>query len=309
MDMSKYFTADQVMTDVAASDKWTLLGTMLDVLMQSPALRAQPEITKDIVQAALEQRDAQVAASVCNHGLAFMHVRIPGLKTPALAIAVPRQPVVMHCCENTGQQATAVCVMLVPELHPTMVLGVMTQVQKFWQDSAKQAAVIQTKDPRALHQVLASHVFSGDAPIYARDIMRAPLFSVHLDTPLRQVTQVMQQHHVDTCAVVDTQGKVVGQITCDELLTLGIPDFFKQLKSISFISEFDPLERYFEQESRQCARDVMSADFSTLPESATLLEVIFELAVRRHPKVFIVRDTKMVGVIDRVLLLDKILNL
>jgi predicted transcriptional regulator len=88
-----------------------------------------------------------------------------------------------------------------------------------------------------------------------------------------------------------------------------MPDFFGQLKTVSFISEFDPFERYFKAEAEATAEDVMSRDFAAMPETATLLEIVFELAVRRRPKVYVVRDGKRVGIIDRIRVLDRVLRL
>ncbi|HQL95728.1 MAG TPA: CBS domain-containing protein, partial [Candidatus Hydrogenedentes bacterium] len=129
------------------------------------------------------------------------------------------------------------------------------------------------------------------------------------ETPLKEVTRIMNQHMLESVSVTDADGTLLGQITCDQLFKLGMPDFFTQLKSVSFIREFDPFEKYFQKETGALARDVMTADMATLPEEATLLEVVFELAVRRHPKIYVVRAGKRVGVIDRSLVLDRVINI
>lgn len=43
----------------------------------------------------------------------------------------------------------------------------------------------------------------------------------------------------------------------------------------------------------------MSSHYAALPEDATLLEVVFELSVRKHSKVYVLRDGILVGIIDR----------
>jgi CBS domain-containing protein len=53
----------------------------------------------------------------------------------------------------------------------------------------------------------------------------------------------------------------------------------------------------------------MRTDYAALPESATLLEIVFELAIRRHVKVYVVRDGKRIGIIDRSQVLDRVINI
>ena len=149
----------------------------------------------------------------------------------------------------------------------------------------------------------------NDGVLCARDIMREPLVRIYPETPLRDVTRMMLAHNLDAAGVVDHEDCLLGEITCDQLFLLGVPDFFRQLKSVSFISEFNPFERYFEQESNKTAGTVMSSRFCALPPQASVLEVVFEMAVHHHTKVHVVANGKRVGVIDRILVLDKILNL
>jgi hypothetical protein len=53
----------------------------------------------------------------------------------------------------------------------------------------------------------------------------------------------------------------------------------------------------------------MSTDVAALPPSATLIEVIFQLSVKKRLKVFITKpDGTLMGVIDRLAVLDRAIN-
>ncbi len=43
--------------------------------------------------------------------------------------------------------------------------------------------------------------------------------------------------------------------------------------------------------------------------NATLLEIVFELAVHQRPQVYIVHEGKYVGVIDRILVLERVIDM
>jgi CBS domain-containing protein len=167
---------------------------------------------------------------------------------------------------------------------------------------------LSTMSPEALHAWLAGLDLRLDAPVLARDIMRPPLFKVFVDTPVTEVTRLMEKHRSNAIAVVDHEEHIVGEITSNRLFKLGIPEFFERLASISFIREFDPFEHYYSQTGQARAGEVMTTDFTTVPEDATIMEVVFALTVQNHRKIYVVRDGRRVGVIDRVEIINKVLN-
>ena len=113
---------------------------------------------------------------------------------------------------------------------------------------------------------------------------------------------------INIAPVVDSEQRLLGEISCPLLFTLGIPDFFQQLRSTSFIRDFDPFERYFSEEAKSTVGGVMEREVCTLPPSATLMEIIYELAVKNHPKVYIIDNGKLTGIIDQALVLERIVN-
>ena len=54
--------------------------------------------------------------------------------------------------------------------------------------------------------------------------------------------------------------------------------------------------------------DVLEPEFSAVPPEATVLEVVFELSVKNRTKVFVVEDGRLIGVVDRIRVLDRILS-
>jgi CBS-domain-containing membrane protein len=118
----------------------------------------------------------------------------------------------------------------------------------------------------------------------------------------------MFKERINVIPVVDDKQRIVGDITTSRLFRFGLPDFFTKLKSVSFIAEFDPFEKYFESESGASARDVMATANIVGPEH-TILEIVFDLAVRKAPKLY-VQDEKQrwIGVVDHSTVLDNVIN-
>lgn len=306
MEEKPEFGERMALTGVEMQDKWALLDAMVDLLMASPSLAAHPDLDRKRVAEAVRAREEQKATGLAN-GFAFPHARIAGLERPVLAVAVLKTPLDFEALD--GQPSEVVALLVVPEEAPHVALKIMSQFARLVSDPLEYEVLRGLRDARLLSAFVAKRVLGLEGSVTARDIMRPPYASIHPDTPLREVTRTMLQYRLEAIAVVERDGTLVGEITCERLFKAGMPDFFGQLKSVSFIRDFDPFEKYFAGEGNALARDVMEQDYAALPETATLLEIVFELAVKRRPKVHVVRDGKRVGAIDRILVLDRVINI
>ena len=137
--------------------------------------------------------------------------------------------------------------------------------------------------------------------------MRTPYVFLTPDVTLGEVVRQMLRFNIEAIGIVDKDRRLVGEITSNLLFKMGLPDFFSQLKSVAFLGDFDPFEKYFERESQLVAGDVMSKDFVAVTENTAILEVIFSLAVLSHWKVYVVRDGFLVGIVDRMRVLQQVL--
>jgi mannitol/fructose-specific phosphotransferase system IIA component (Ntr-type) len=266
---------------------------------------AQPEEVRQRIRSAILQRE-RTRPTCIGADLAFPHARVSGLSGFVACMATLR-----HDLDYEAHDPTAVrmvWMVVAPEESPTLALKAMAIVGALMENGAKEV-LLAASDPAAVHRYLQSLQLVMDVPITAREVMRRPRVGVTLDTPLRQVTREMLDKDVECVSVSDADGRMVGEITCDMLFKTGVPDFFSQLASVAFIRQFDPFEKYFQSEADARAGDVMSSDFAAVGEEATLMEVVFLLSVRGYPKVYVVRDGRRVGVIDRAAVLDRILNL
>ena len=301
-----YIDETLVLHDATASDKWDLITLMVNAAIASEPLQAQKDtITRDLILDGVMEREHERGTGLGN-GVAFPHARVPGLKGAVVAVALPATPVDFESIDD--KPVSIAVLILVPEDQPQTALQIMSQFARLLSDPVEREALMGLKTVPGLCGFILRHVLEKDASVTARDIMRDPIAVVHPDTPLKEVTRIMNQYLMDTIAVTEKDNTLVGEITCDDLFKRGMPHFFTQLKSIAFIREFDPFEKYFADETKALARDVMSQDYATVSEDATLLEIVFELAVHHHPKVYVVRDGKRLGVIDRILVLDRVIN-
>jgi len=304
MNLADYLPSAGVMTKVADQDKWSLLKVLVNQLADAGCFDDQTATREEILAAVRSREETQ--STGIGRGIGIPHARIPGYRGMTVGLATLQRPIPFDALD--GRPVNLVWIILVAEEEPTLALQAYAKIQELMQDDAVRAYFESCDEPQAIVNYIAQRRIPVGGILTARDVMRPPLTHILPEMPLRDVVHAMRRHHLEAVAVEDRDRRLLGQITCDRLFQYGIPDFFNQLQSVGFISRFDPFEKYFAEEARAVARDLMETDYSSLPPDATMLEVVFALTVQRHPIVHVVEEAQRIGTIDRTEVLDRILD-
>lgn len=306
MQLTNHLEAAQIMVGCDETDKRRLLERMVDALLQPRVMRLNPALTRECVREAILGRESE-RPTVMGNGLAFPHARIKGFSGIGMALAVLSRPISFG--DGGSEEVSAVCMIVVPQEAPMVTLKVMSRIAQFFKSAANRSALLGAQRSLDVVALLASGDLSLDIPVTAGDIMSAPGVRVRRENPLREVTRLMHAERLDVVPVVDAEGALAGEITSDGLFQFGLPEFFQHLKSVSFISEFDPFEKYFEREAHSSAGQLMSEDLCRMSPEATLLEIVFALAVKRRTQIYIVDSgNRWIGTVDRAAVLNNVLN-
>ncbi len=307
MHLTHLFDERHILLNIKVESIHEACEKLVERILDAAFCETNPELNAEMILALVEKRENQ-GATVLGNGLAYPHARIPDCSGSSIAIATLDPPLDIKTPD--GRPVDTVCFMIGSEDDPSMFLKVMSSLAQFMRDEKHRDQLLQAESPAAAYRALVDSKLSTDITVLAKDIMRPLRLRIKPDHILKKVARNMLDRHVEAAPVIDEDGKILGEITSDLLFQFGLPDFFSQLRSVSFIREFDPFEKYFEEESRSTAVDVMTKDYAAMPLDATLLEVVFQLAVKRHPKVYIEDEKgRCVGIIDRILVLDRVINI
>jgi PTS system nitrogen regulatory IIA component len=305
MKLKHYLLPESILLNINAADKNSLLEKMSDCISNCLAA-TEVGLDNKAILAAIKKREKQSSTGI-GDGFAFPHARFANLKSIGICLAVLEKPIDYNSFDK--QDIDVACMVIVPEDKPTLALKVMAQIAKIFSNKDFLKDIKNIKTGRELAEIIAAHDIDLDISITASDIMRQPFLTLSPETPLKEATRKMVECNVTTVPVVDKDKRIIGQITATHLFLLGIPDFFTQLKSVAFMSDFDPFEKYFAEESEAKTADVMDNDFCALSPEASIMEMVFALIVKKYPKIYIVRDGILVGIVDQPLVLERIINI
>lgn len=305
MDLINHLPKELIFTDLRPENKWTLLDQMIDSIANTSDFK-RLGVNADILKQTVTEREKQMSTGLGN-GIGFPHIRHDGLKTMLISIAVLKKDIDYNSLDE--KPVNIVCMVIAPDQAPTLALKVRSCIARMLSNASLREQILQSETAEQIHNIIHQQSMDIDIPITAEDIMNKSTLSVATHTPLKEVTRLMSMHSAKAIAVLDENNKLAGEITCDLLFGFGMPDFFSNLKSVSFISEFDPFEKYFHEESHSVAGHLMSKNFSKMTKKATLLEIVFALTVQKHHKIYIEDNGEFIGEIDQSLVLDRIMRL
>ncbi len=293
-----------LMREVPAADPAELFPLMAAEAVKLSA--AEAGFSSSTLLAAIDKRE-QEATTALGGGLMMPHIRLEQLKRLCVVIAFPQNPLDFETPDEVP--VDVVCLLLIPDSKPMSGLKFMADLANCVRVPKLHSELFAARSSEEVLALLLRVWTARPDVILAGDLMIPPMVAVTPETPLREVTSQMMRHHSESIPVLEGK-KLVGELVASQLFTLGIPEFFSQLKSVGFIRFFDPFEKYFEVEAASRAGDVMNRDCCVFSPEATLIEVVFAISVEKRQQVYVVGpDRELLGVIDRALLLERILNL
>lgn len=276
---------------------------ILKTLCSNKFYDVNSELSHEEILQALIQREAQRSTAV-GEGIAFPHARLEGLTQALVAVVTLDEPVLF-----AEFPVKIICLFLVPASDASISLKLMAQLSRMLMDSAVREEILAAKDTESLRNIVKQHNPRIDKTIEARDIMRPPTFSIREDEPVSKCTHTMSVNNLGSIAVVNAENRIVGEITVERLFKYGLPDFFSKLKSVSFIAEFDPFEKYFADERNILALDMMETTARTVPTNYTIMEIVFDLAIKNYTKLYVTDESgRWIGTIDKGVVLDNVIN-
>ena len=167
--------------------------------------------------------------------------------------------------------------------------------------------------PAALITVQEVEVVQSGVPfkeglpdVQVSEVMRREVATVHPDSPLTQVVELLLDKDFTAVPVVDDQGKVVGMVSDSDLLTRGGMSVTISLQKATDLDYVRELHESLDRPNHKVS-EVMTRDVETVAPDAILgqaAKVMVEKHLKRLPVVD--GDGKLVGVLGRLDVLNTI---
>lgn len=134
----------------------------------------------------------------------------------------------------------------------------------------------------------------------AADVMTRDVVSLKPETPVRDIAQILDSHHISGAPVVDSDGHVIGVVSEGDLIALA--DVMGEKRRswwLMVLVDENTLAREYARAHGRTARDVMATEVITVSETTPLAEIARTLERNGIKRVPVVRDRKLVGIVTR----------
>ena len=305
IDISKHLNVDLIIHDLGECSREEAIRALVRKIYQGNNASGFP-LNEENTYDAVMDREKQQTTGIGN-GLSFPHARILNWKKFSIAMGISREGIVFNSLDRNP--VNYVFLLISSHEEPYVILQTMsTLIRVLVEGGYADRIIVENFSSKEILEVLNKSGIREDDQILAGDLARPMIDFVNLNTSVEEAARKMHLDHFDVLPVLDNEKKYCGEVSCLNIFKYGMPDFFNNLSTISFVRHIDPFEKYFRIKGDLTVEDIYEKGTSTILKDATLLEIIFEMTVKNKSKLFVVEeDLTLVGVLDRFCVIDKIL--
>jgi len=304
MDVSHYINPQRIIANLSARTKQEAIRSLVDKVFETDSQWFEGDVTDDDIYGKVIARE-NIQTTGLGNGIAFPHARVQECTDLILAIGISKTGIDFASLD--AQPCDIICVLISPEQKPYLILQMMASLVRFFADKQNAERIRKCSSGDDIAQLLKGSVLTTTKSILARDLMKPPKKTALLDTSLEKTTQIMHLYKLETLPVVDEENVFFGEISCLKIFTYGVPEFFRQLQTVSFVKHLDPFEKYFRVKHGLKVKDLYDRVAGTISPDTTLMEIIFEMTTKNRSHLFVVEDGKLAGVINRFSIIDRVL--
>lgn len=288
-------------TDILVQQESLPRNALIQKLLAHIAQRHELPDAVAYFNAIIERENAN--STIVADGIALPHARLDGITHPLVGVATSAKGIVF--AENMAP-VHLVLLILIPRNQPGLYLQILRAIASIMRDksAAKTVSALKTAD-----EVMKFFDRGGMIlPDYvcAADIMRREFTALKNNDNLKTAIDCFIEKQLDESPIVDGEGDFVGTISAGTLLKVCLPEYLLWMNDLSTMINFEPFSCILRNEQNTWLRDIQTTDCATVQMDAPAISVAGELTRKRASKCYVLNGTKLIGVIDFPLFLNKV---
>jgi len=281
--LENLLSVDRVIVGVAETDYDAVIRRLVNTLKDAGHLRDPERALSDVLQR------EKLGATLVGQGLGVPHARTDAVDGVTLALATTKEPIKGSPPDSIPVRV--VVLILAPKAESNLYLKVLSAVSRLVEDEKRRERLLAATTQKAL----IKEITRAERGLSVLDLSEDAV-TVNENAPLKNAADTMFKHNLLDVPVVDDKGTLVGLLTAEDLLRIGVPDYLMRLESVAFLKQFEPFEELLRKEETLKVGQVMS-DAVWVEADAPLIQAAVMMARRDVRTIVVVRDKKPVGLI------------
>lgn len=281
-----------------------ILREMVDALFENTEIKEE-NIGKGELVIALLEREKQQPTSL-GDGFAFPHARFPELKSFYMLFGICRDGVEFNSLDD---KATNFFIMtIVSSANPEILLKSRAAMMRFMMPLPVRKSILKAKSRDEIWEMIDKSDVRVDYEILAKEIMRPQIGVLRPDMGLKEAAHALHKYHIDTLPLVDGSNNFIRDITCHDIFVYGLPDLFANIRKAPSMKDISAIDAFFKVNQAITLKDLrIDRPSPVIDSEAPLMEVIYQMTLNARNILYVVKNKKILGVIDRYNIIDKVL--
>ncbi len=300
MNLARFFHDDLIDVDMRVKTKDGAVEHLANLFCKK-----HPDKNMSKILMAVMEREGYGSTSF-GRGFAFPHARTDAVDDLHIVLGIIREGIDTDASDKIPLKA--ICLLLTPRNISKLYLQTLSGLANFARRPKIIDKIAAVSSPGELISVIENAGIRVQKALIVADIMTEKTPTVSPDDSLKNVANIMFKHKVDGLPVVDTDGKIVGEISEKDLLEFALPDYESFIANLAHLPELEPFEDLLRQEDKVRVKDVMNRDIATISQGAQVVEAAALMLFKDAERVMVVKDDRLVGVLSRSDIVSKIIR-
>jgi len=298
MKLHNLLSEPLILLDRAVSTK----EEAIQILVRAIQARYPFPLKPEEIQKAVLDREALGGTSFPT-GIAVPHARLEFLDDIVVAVLRPQHPIT-----DPVAPVRLLVLMLTSQNKPAVYLNSLSSILKFSQKSTSFEKALGAGSPKEFLDTIAAEDYSLVKVVTVEDLLTEPPIVAKPTDTLAELLDLFHHKHLSYAPVVDSDGRLVGEIGLGDILKAGFPDFTAQVGSLKFLKTFEPFETLLQKEGTVLVKDLMKPVAFGCDPSASVVELCFEFLQKGRRHCPVVKGHQLVGVLSIMDILSKVVR-
>jgi PTS system nitrogen regulatory IIA component len=298
--LANFFDPELVLVDLKARSKAGAVEEIVDRVIGKHS-----GIRKEAVFQAIQERE-ELGTTSFGRGFCFPHARTDQVKEMVIAAGISREGIEAETPDN--KPLHVFFLLMTPRNISKLYLQTLSALAHLARKPESLQAFLQAKNSQEVIETIEDYGLDVKEELTVKDIMNTEPVTVTPQNSLKEVANLLFKHHLNGVLVVDKTGKLLGEITEEELIKAALPDYGSLIANLANLPELEPFDDLLRKQDEIRVREVFNRKVRTVEENAPIVEVAALMLFKKASRVAVTTEGKLVGEVLRSDIVSKIIR-
>ncbi|HOJ64097.1 MAG TPA: PTS sugar transporter subunit IIA [Spirochaetota bacterium] len=281
-------------------DKVESKDKLIEILVDEIYKGYKFHVSKESILKAVMDREA-LGGTFFDNGLAIPHARIENFNDLVIGVGILKNPI-----NYNNINIKFMVLSIISKSASNTYLKTLSAFAQISQNKELFEKVLNSKNSHEFLNTISEIKIKQE--ITVADIMSTDIKKVTPDTNLKELCDIFYKYNISYVPVVDENDNFIGEVTVNELLRVGIPNYALMIGNLKFLSSFEPFEELLKNEDKKFVKEIMKKPSIKLLPSSSIIEVALEMTQNNKRHLPVVEGNKIIGIVSFMDLVKKVLR-